>query len=76
MDEQTFEDALVELFQAFDFMDDEDRQEVRDSLGVETLPDVAAVETFNGAGVLTMNKGLVLRMADGSEFQLTIVRSR
>jgi hypothetical protein len=35
-----------------------------------------AAETFHAAGVLTMNKGLVVRMPNGAEFQVTIVRSR
>ena len=34
------------------------------------------VETFRDAGVLTMNAGLVVTMDDGTEFQITIVRSR
>ena len=34
------------------------------------------VETFEEAGVMTYNKGLVVTLPDGSEFQLTIVRSR
>ncbi len=34
------------------------------------------VRTFEDAGVLTQNKGLVLYMADGSEFQLRLVRSK
>lgn len=38
--------------------------------------DLQSVETFEEAGVLTGNKGLVLRMADGSEFQVTLVQSR
>ena len=41
-----------------------------------TLLDNASVSTFRDAGVLTHNEGLVIRTADGSEFQLTIVRSR
>ena len=32
--------------------------------------------TYSDAGVLTYNKGLVITMPDGSEFQLTIVQSR
>ena len=32
--------------------------------------------TFDEAGVLSSNAGLVVRMDDGSEYQLTIVRSR
>jgi hypothetical protein len=34
------------------------------------------VETFEEGGVLTNNAGLTLTFSDGSEFQLTIVRSR
>ncbi|MCD7811235.1 MAG: hypothetical protein LUG91_05210 [Ruminococcus sp.] len=36
----------------------------------------AEVETFEEAGVLTSNRGLVLKLDDGSEYQLTIVKSR
>ena len=43
------------------------------SEGNETF---AAVRSYEEAGVLTNNAGLVLRMPDGREFQLTIVRSR
>ena len=35
-----------------------------------------SVSTFNDAGVMTYNKGLVVRLRDGSEYQITIVRSR
>jgi hypothetical protein len=34
------------------------------------------VQTFAEADVLTRNRGLVLRMPDGAEFHVTIVRSR
>lgn len=37
---------------------------------------INSVHTFNDAGVMTRNKGLVLVMADGTEFQLTIVQSK
>ena len=33
------------------------------------------VQTFENAGVMTYNKGLVITMPDGTEYQLTIVRS-
>ena len=32
--------------------------------------------SFQEDGVLTMNRGVVLQMADGTEFQITIVQSR
>ena len=38
--------------------------------------EVDRVQTFEEAGVLTMNKGLVIRMKDHREFQVTIVQSR
>jgi hypothetical protein len=34
------------------------------------------VSTFDDAGVMTLNKGLVLYLDDGQEYQLTIVKSR
>jgi len=34
------------------------------------------VRTFEDAGVMTYNKGLVITLPDGTEYQLTIVRSR
>jgi len=37
---------------------------------------VREVATFAEAEVMTLNHGLVVRMDDGSEFQITIVRSR
>ena len=42
----------------------------------EAAPEVVAVRTFEEAGVLTGNRGVVVRAADGSEFQVTIVQSR
>jgi hypothetical protein len=37
---------------------------------------IADIATFENRGVMTRDKGVVLRFADGSEFQITIVRSR
>ncbi len=34
------------------------------------------VLTFDEAGLLTRNEGLVIQMTDGAEFQITIVKSR
>ena len=38
--------------------------------------DTFSVETYEQAGVMTYNKGLVITLPDGSEYQLTIVQSR
>jgi hypothetical protein len=44
--------------------------------GLSEQDDTRGIATFEDAGVMTTNKGVVLRMEDGSEFQITIVRSR
>ena len=36
----------------------------------------ATTESYRDAGILTRNKGLVVRTEDGSKFQVTVVRSR
>ena len=40
------------------------------------LAEIERVSTYDEAGVLTQDAGLVITTADGSEFQLTIVQSR
>ncbi len=42
----------------------------------ETDVAFAEVQSFAEAGVLTNNEGFVVRMEDGSEFQVTVVQSR
>jgi phage repressor protein C with HTH and peptisase S24 domain len=42
----------------------------------EFLEDAFTVETFEEAGVMTNNKGLVVSTASGKQFQLNIVRSK
>ncbi len=43
---------------------------------VSDLDDLASVTTFERAGLLTTNAGIVLRFGDGSVFQISIVQSR
>jgi hypothetical protein len=43
---------------------------------VSDLDDLASVTTFERAGLLTNNAGIVLRFGDGSVFQISIVQSR
>lgn len=49
---------------------DEDGDLTPADLGVES------VETLEDAGVFTKNRGLVVRLRNGREFQVTVVRSR
>lgn len=52
--------------------------DVADYLSEESsaIIDFAETGSYEDLGVLTGNEGLTLRLADGSEFQITIVRSR
>ena len=58
--EAVFEDYLL------DHIQDLDVEGVR----------VARVYSFEDVGILTRDRGLVVKMDDGSEYQLTIVKSR
>ena len=42
----------------------------------DAAPEVRRVQTFEEAGLLTNNRGLVVRTRDGREFEITIVQSR
>ena len=67
-----FQDALHELLNAATAADPEDRTvELPDGLA-----GLGRVRTYDEAGVFTRDEGLVVRMQDGSEFQVTIVQSR
>jgi len=70
MNETEMQDALKTLLEEIAYMDADER----DRLGV--LDDIENVSTFEEAGVLTNNAGLVVRLGDGSKFQVTIVQSR
>ena len=64
MNEKTIEDALNLLISGeLDLVD-------------TALSEVSNSKTYAEAGLLTRDSGLVLRMEDGSEFQITIKQSK
>jgi hypothetical protein len=65
MDEKEMQDALIGLIA--------DEAMTSEYFGDDN---VRSVDSFESEGVLTNNAGIVLRLMDGSEFQITIVRSR
>jgi hypothetical protein len=69
MNERKMERTLLELFE--DIASDEELQASLDHPGLAN----AQVKTFEDAGLLTRDRGIVLSLEDGSEFQITIVRS-
>lgn len=42
----------------------------------DEMEGVRNVKTFDEAGLLTRNKGIVINLTDGSEFQITIIKSK
>ncbi len=73
MNENKMQTALNDLFANLILAADCD--EYPEDLPAE-LGTVEMVQTFEEAGIMTNNKGLVVRMKDGSEFQMTLVQSR
>jgi hypothetical protein len=67
MDEKLMVQTLVDLLE--NGSGDEDDTE-------EVLSKVQRVSTFNDEMMLTSNVGVVVRLDDGSEFQVTVVQSR
>ena len=64
LNEKTIEDALNLLISGeLDLVD-------------TALGEVSNIKTYAEAGILTRDSGLVLRMEDGSEFQITIKQSK
>ena len=64
MNEKTIEDALNLLISGeLDLVD-------------TALGEVSNIKTYAEAGILTRDSCLVLRMEDGSEFQITIKQSK
>lgn len=49
---------------------------IADARDAGEAPDVRNVQSFNMAGIMTPNAGFVMTMDNGSEFQVTVVRSR
>ena len=73
MDEETFQGILEGILDALCNLAEEDKDEIESALGAEVF-EVERVSSFAAEGVLTMNAGLVVRLSDGSKFQLTIVQ--
>ena len=64
MNEKTIEDALnLPISVELDLVD-------------TALGEVSNIKTYAEVGLLTRDSGLVLRMEDGSEFQITIKQSK
>jgi hypothetical protein len=73
MNENEFQDALKTLLREIALKTIDEAVEA----GVpDDLVNLRRVRTFDEDGVLTNNAGLVVTACDGSEFQVTIVRSR
>lgn len=66
MTEQQLQDILIALLE--DIVDGS-----LDDAYAEELADVKSIHSFEDVGLMTDNKGVVLKCKDGSEFQLTIV---
>lgn len=68
---EKFQDALFELLNDLRLTSRENLDGGADCF-VDMVGEVASVRTYPDAHLLTMDKGIVLRLKNGDEFQLTI----
>ena len=73
MNDTELQQNLKTLLEEMSYMDTDDLDQFDMP---EELVEIERVSTFDEAGVLTQDAGLVITMNDGSEFQLTIIQSR
>ena len=76
MNEQRFQDCLYILPQSIS--DNNFADEDGDTLWpiLTGSDNISQVRSFDDEGMLTNNKGLVVKLENGSEFQLTIVKRK
>jgi hypothetical protein len=76
MTEQRFQDCLYMLLESIS--DNDFTDEDGDTLWpiLTGSDNISEVRSFNDEGMLTNNKGLVVKLENGSEFQLTIVKRK
>jgi len=76
MNEQRFQDCLYILLESIS--DNNFADEDGDTLWpiLTGSDNISEVRSFNDEGMLTSNKGLVVKLEDGSEFQLIIVKRK
>lgn len=76
MTERDLQDLLREMLdELVDAVNDEDEDHPLYDLALR-LAHVDRIATYDEVGMLTRDAGLVVRLDDDSEFQITIVRSR
>ena len=73
MKDTQLQQSLKTLLEEISYMDTDDLDQFDMP---EELAGIERVSTFDEAGVLTRDAGLVITTNDASEFQLTIVQSR
>jgi hypothetical protein len=76
MNEQRFQDCLYILLESISVNNyaDEDGDTLWPIL--TGSDNISQVSSFADEGMLTNNKGLVIKLKDGSEFQVTIVKRK
>jgi len=74
MTARELQDLLRELLEELLFARDDADDPLADL--AERMDGIRRICTYDDAGVLTTDKGLVIECDDGAEYQLTIIRSK
>jgi len=74
MTEHEFSDTLETILGEIAWMDEDDRALAFCEADVEPLAECDTT-SFRSGGVLTDNAGFTVKLADGSEYQITVIKS-
>ena len=79
MNEREMANALAEMLGEMAYLADDEVGVLEMSIPHELANTQTGIEnarSYDEAGVMTTNAGFVIRMRDGSEFQVTVVQSK
>ena len=76
MNADQLQNKLRDLFEELMYACNDDDEDDQLSEIAERMDGIRRVSTYEEAGILTMDKGLVIECNDGTEFQLTLIRSK
>lgn len=74
MNEHEFSDTLETILGEIAWMDEDDKELCWCEADVDHL-DECETTSFRSGGVLTDNAGFTVKLADGSEYQITVIKS-
>ena len=74
MNAHELQDLLRDVLEEIMFARDDEDSELAEL--AENIGEIESIASYDDVGMLTTDKGLVIETKDGSEFQISILRTR